>query len=66
MKSYKACLYQITSSYFVAGLIVKDDKVIKSAPIIKWMIGRNLKYIETYCLSKHWKLTEIKGERNDF
>jgi hypothetical protein len=36
----KGILWQISSPYFVAGLVVENDRVVESAPILKWSIGR--------------------------
>jgi len=32
-------LYRVETSYFVAGFILKDNKVIKSAPILRRRIN---------------------------
>ena len=53
-------LVQISSSYFVAGVVFKNNIAIKAAPIIKWMIGKDITYIKMHCLSKHWKLKNYR------
>lgn len=62
MPSNTEKLIQISSSYFVAGIIFKNNIVIKAAPIVKWMIGKNIDYIKQYCLSKHWKCEQRQAE----
>jgi len=52
-------LYRISSYYFVAGIFTKNNIVIKTAPILKWMNGKNINFIKSYCLSKHWKIEKI-------
>jgi hypothetical protein len=33
------------------------DGVVKdAAPIIKWMIGKHIRFIENYCEKKQWKI----------
>jgi hypothetical protein len=45
---------RIVSSHFVAGLVLKDEVVVRSAPILSYMIGwTNLK-VEQYCNRKGW------------
>lgn len=48
-------LIRIESSYFVAGVIFGDEKVIIAAPIIKYMIGWNMYKVINYCKQKNWK-----------
>lgn len=48
-------LYQITTNYFCAGLIVKDNIVIKSAPILNWTISKTfsrIKFKSNYKIKK--------------
>jgi hypothetical protein len=44
-------LIRVTSKYFCAGAIVENSIVIHAAPIIKWMINKNIKNI--YADNKH-------------
>jgi len=57
------------SSYFVAGIIIKES-INKCAPIIKYMKNWNFAKIKRYCLKKNWKLEIIQkgiitGEHNE-
>ena len=38
-------LYQVTTSYFCAGFETEEGAVINAAPIIYWMIGKNLEEV---------------------
>ena len=60
-------MYEITSPYYCAGLIVKNNTVIESAPIIKWMTGKNISEVEEYCKFKKFKFrkTWIMDEQNN-
>lgn len=49
-------LIRITSNYFCAGAIIKNNKITRIAPIIKYMKGWNYSKIFEYCQSKHWTL----------
>lgn len=52
-------LVQITSYYFCTGLVVKDDIVVRAAPILKYMLYWSLGRSEEYCRKKGWKLLII-------
>ena len=52
-------LYQITSSYFCAGIITKNKIIIKAAPIIKWTVGKSISEIIIHCTKKDWKISCI-------
>ena len=54
-------LYQITLSYCCAGIIVENNIVKKTAPIFKWMIGKNLLFIESWVDKKAGKIIRCKG-----
>ena len=57
METYK--LIQITAPHFCAGAVIKNGKVVITAPIIKWMIGKNKEFITNYCKKKKWKIREV-------
>lgn len=44
----------IDAPHFNAGVIIKDDVVIKAAPILRYMLGWNLDQIKEYCIRKKW------------
>ena len=52
-------LHQISAPYFVAGILTKDDVCVEAAPIIKWMVGKHLSYLRTYCRRKKWKIIRV-------
>ncbi|GAG84030.1 unnamed protein product [marine sediment metagenome] len=58
-------LFQITSPYYTAGLIFRNDRCIKSAPIIHWMINQSLGYIRRYCNNKRFEIQLISKEDKD-
>jgi len=53
-------LVRIVAPHFVAGLILRDGKVIRAAPILKWTVGKQQKWLSQYFKSKGWKATIIK------
>jgi hypothetical protein len=48
-------MIRIESPYFVAGVIVQGDKVIRAAPIVKYMFGWTATKVVEYCKKKGWK-----------
>ena len=45
-------LYQIDVGYACAGVVTHGDVVSESAPIFKWMIGKELKTVVTWVKNK--------------
>jgi hypothetical protein len=57
-------LWQIQSSYFVAGIYFINGKCTHVAPIIKYMKVWNLEKILQYCISKNWNAILVSDEYN--
>lgn len=56
-------LFRVVAPDFIAGLVVKNDRVIRAAPILiklGWL-GRSLKWIEIRALMQSWDLKEVKS-----
>jgi hypothetical protein len=51
-------LIRIVSSYFVAGIVIKDGFCDEAAPIVKYMLGWNHRACVLYIERKHWSYTE--------
>lgn len=56
-------LIQIKSSYFCCGILVQSGKIVKAAPIVKYMIGWNGKRFKQYCNKKKFTY-EMVSNRN--
>lgn len=59
----KAVVYQmirIDAPHFCAGAIVQNGKIVKSAPIIKWMINKTVAQIMSYCKQKNWSCEYLR------
>ena len=48
-------MIRIVAPHFVAGVVLKDERVIYAAPILKWMAGWTVDRVEGYCRSKGWE-----------
>lgn len=57
-------LLRIVAPHFVAGIILRDDVVIKAAPIVRYMAVNKWSYwrVFGYCQEKAWSLEVIDGE----
>ena len=52
--------YQITLEYACAGIIVKGNIVRRTAPIFKWMVGKDIQTIQEWVNKKHGVIKEVK------
>ena len=53
-------LYQVTASYFCAGIEVDDSGIIMhSAPILAWSRGKTFHWFSQYCVKKGWSVNEL-------
>jgi hypothetical protein len=51
-------LVRIVTDYFVAGVVLENNRVRYTAPIVKYMQGWNAGRVRSYAKSKGW-LTQI-------
>lgn len=49
-------LYRIRAPYFVAGFEAKNNTIIRTAPIIKYMKGWTVKRALDYISRRGWKV----------
>lgn len=54
-------LIRITSPYYVAGLIIENEKCIHAAPILKWAVGKDAQYLVGYFTKKNFKIENFDG-----
>lgn len=50
---------QLEAPHFTAGVLVRDDRVVEAAPILKYMLGWSRGRVEKYCDKKSWESKEI-------
>lgn len=56
-------LWQVTSTYFCAGVYETYDGIISdAAPILKWIVNKRMFWFKEYSKSKNWSLKEIKND----
>lgn len=47
-------LFIIDSKYFNTGIEIQNNKVVRTAPIVKYMIGWESNRVQNYCTKKNW------------
>jgi hypothetical protein len=49
---------RISAPHFVAGLVFDPDniRVIRAAPILRYMLGWTVARVRSYCLTRNWKI----------
>jgi hypothetical protein len=60
-------LYRVTGwrrGHFVAGLIVRHDRVVFSAPILKKLVGHPFRDVKNYLKFQKWEIRHV-GRRDD-
>lgn len=57
-------LWTIIAPHFCASVVVRDGRVTKPAPILKYMLGWTPERIAEYCHRKGWTIErqELDGE----
>lgn len=53
-------LYQITAPHMCVGFVAINGRVTPPiAPIISWMLGKQIGFIAQYCAKKRWSLVKV-------
>lgn len=57
-------IYQVTGSYFCAGLDVRDGIITETVPILKRFKGKRFTELESVARYKKWKVSLINEDDN--
>lgn len=57
--SEKGTYLQITAPHAVAGVVVYESKVRRTAPIFEYMYGWTRVYLYEHCARRGWKIVKI-------
>ena len=52
-------LARIVAPHFIAGIILKEDRVVQAAPIVSYMINWSRNRVINYCRSKSWTVSVV-------
>ncbi len=52
-------LLAIDAPHFYCGVILRDDRVIQTAPIVRYLLGWNAQRLKHYCRGRGWRVEAI-------
>lgn len=52
-------LAQIDAPHFVAAIVLRGDRVIEAAPIVRFMRGWDRDRVRDYCRGKGWRVAVV-------
>lgn len=55
--------WRIEAPHFTAGLIFQNGVAVDGAPILKWAKGKQLKWMQSYCQSKGWRMEALPDRK---
>jgi len=57
-------LAQIKTDRFTAGIVLRDDRVIEAAPIVKYMKGWRRSSVRSYCKERRWEVSVVSETKS--
>ncbi len=52
-------LLTIDAPHFFCGVVLREDKVIQAAPIVRYMLGWNAQRLKRYCQRRGWRVEAV-------
>jgi hypothetical protein len=52
-------LYLVNAPHFYCAILMRNDRCIAAAPIVKWMVGKSRTDIVAYAQKKKWRVERI-------
>ena len=52
--------YQIIAPHFVAGIATRNDIVVRTPPILRYMAGWPMNKVMDYVAHKEWKIIDVE------
>lgn len=52
-------LASIEAPHFLCGIVLRNDRVIEAAPIVKYMKGWSRARVRDYCQEKDWSVSVV-------
>lgn len=60
MARVKRILYLIKTNYFYCGILIDNEcRVVKAAPIVKYMIGWGINKVHDYCRKRNFIIEKV-------
>jgi len=65
MMQFDELLAVIDAPHFCAGIVLRDDRVIEAAPILRYMAAQRWTRdrVRSYCEAKGWRISVVKNDR---
>ena len=54
LKEHKDIPLRISAPHFVVGVVHDGRNIIRTAPIVSYMLGWRIEQVLDYCKKKHW------------
>jgi len=48
---------------FTAGIVLRDDRVIEAAPIVRYMVGWKRSSVRSYCKERRWIISVVSEKQ---
>jgi len=52
-------LAQIRADKFTAAIVLRDERVIEAAPIVRYMVGWKRDSVRSYCKERRWEISVV-------
>lgn len=57
-------LFRIEAPHFTAGILIYDETVTDTAPIVSYMKGWDLNRVLSYVKKKQWIIAELRSKQD--
>jgi len=57
-------LAEIDAPHFNAGIVLRNDRVVEAADIVRYMRGWSRERVRKYCHAKQWKVSVVHETRS--
>lgn len=55
MKNTEEVLIRVVAPHFVAGLVLRNARIVLAAPILRWVMGKSEDFLVAYFERKGWE-----------
>ena len=56
-------LLAIDAPYFYCGVVVRNDRVIRAAPIVRYTLGWTAQHLHDYARRRGWRVIETQRRK---
>ena len=62
MTAGKTVLWRVTYRNVCAGVLVSDSKIVSAAPVLRWSVGKSLKFLQHWVKLKRGTVERVPGD----